>query len=98
MALVSHPSGSGTGPTDRVSTAPGPGLVGVDKSDYIGHDVNEVVDRLRTLHLVPVIQVASAHQPGRPGEVVDLVWRGELRQGSEIIVIAIPNQGRGKDK
>jgi hypothetical protein len=98
-ALLSRPeSGSGTGPGGRGSTAPAPGPVNLDKNDYLGGNVNEVVDRLRTLRLVPVIQVAAAHQRGRPGEVVDLVWRGELRRGSEIIVIAIPNQGRGRNK
>jgi serine/threonine protein kinase len=84
----------GGGPT----TAPGPGPIALDKSDYIGGDVNEVADRLRALQLRPVLRTAAGNSRGRPNEVVDLVWSGQLTPGSEIIVIAIPIRGRGGNK
>ena len=97
-ALLSRPSGgTGTGSIEPSSTVPARGPIILHTSDYIGGDANEVADRLRSLQLVPVIRVAAAHRAGRPGEVIDLVWRGELREGSEIIVVALPNRGRSKN-
>ena len=97
-ALLSRPShGTGTGSIEPSSTVPPRGPIVLHKSDYVGGDANEVADRLRSLQLVPVIRVAAAHRAGRPGEVIDLVWRGELREGSEIIVVALPNRGRSKN-
>jgi eukaryotic-like serine/threonine-protein kinase len=93
----SNRSGSGTGPP---TASPHPSLAPIvlDKNDYIGGDVNEVADRLRTLRLVPVIRAAASDVAGRPGLVVDLAWQAPLTRGSEIIVIAIPGPGRGKNR
>ena len=90
--------GQGTGPSGGPSTTPGSTPITLDKGDYVGGDANEVADRLRTLQLRPVLQAAAGTAHGRPGEVVDLVWQGQLRPGSEIIVIAIPDRGRGGNK
>jgi serine/threonine-protein kinase len=105
MALLSQPSGgTGTGSTEHgspsaaPSPAPTPAPITLDRTDYVGGDMNVVAARLRSLHLVPVIQAAAAHRAGRPGEVIDLAWRGELREGSKIIVIAVPHRGRGKEQ
>ena len=87
---------SATPSTGQGSTSSASAPITLDKNDYIGGDVNEVADRLRALQLVPVIRAAPL-RVGRPGEVVDLVWQGQLEPGSEIIVIAIP-QGRGKNR
>jgi serine/threonine-protein kinase len=90
-------AGPSTGPGSQGSTSSASAAITLDKNDYIGGDVNEVADRLRALQLVPVLRAAN-HRAGRPGEVVDLVWQGQLEPGSEIIVIAIPTQGRGKNR
>jgi len=94
-ARSNAPTAGSAGPG---STAPASGAITLDKNDYIGGDLNEVADRLRALQLVPVLREAAPTRLGRPGEVVDLVWQGELRPGSEIIVIAIPTRGRGKNR
>jgi hypothetical protein len=90
-------TGPSSGPSSGSSTAPPPALITLNKDDYIGGDANQVADRLRTLQLHPVRR-AAADSEGRPGEVIDLVWQGQLRRGSEIIVIAIPDRGRRGNK